>query len=173
MPDSRPALPPPYLARLPGFWQAQLVGWLAFSALTLPLKQLAYGSLHASLLITAYQLPLALALSGLLRFVYQQTRPHERSFWAGATLVLSTCALAGLIDLAITQPANAAIGVADTGKFTIPALLVFRSTVYLVWSLGYFLLKAQLAARQQMFQTAIADEQLRLQSLRYQPWPGR
>jgi hypothetical protein len=167
MPHSRTS-PPPYLARLPGFWQAQFVGWLAFSALTLPLKQLAYESLHVSLLITAYQLPLALALTGLLRLVYQRTRPHERSFWTGAALVLGTCALAGLIDLAVSQPANAAIGAADTGKLTAPALLVFRGTIYLVWSLGYFLIKAQLASRQQAFQTAIADEQLRLQSLRYQ-----
>lgn len=169
MPDSTASAPPSFLSRVPTFWQVQAAGWLGFAALTLPLKQLAYDSLHASLLITAYQLPLALLLTGLLRAVYHRTRPDRRSFWSAATVVVGVCAAAAALDLLISLRANAWIGVLQRyGQLDAAALFAFRTTIYLVWSLAYFLIKAQLTARQQAFQTAIAEEKFRLEALRYQ-----
>lgn len=168
MPDSTPKSPPPVFSRVPAFWQVQAVGWLGFATISLPLKQLAYASLQSSLLITAYQLPLALILTGLMRSFYLRVRPEQRSFWSAVVLVVGTCATAAALDQLISLPLNHWIGVPPQANVNGPAIFAFRTTLYLAWSLAYFLIKTQLAARQQAFHAAVADEKLRLESLRYQ-----
>lgn len=102
MPDSALSSTSTTLARVPLFWQLQLAGWGGFMLLTLPLKQAVYGSMSAGLCITAYQLPLSLALSGLLRQFYRQTQLTQRNHWLAARLVLAGGATAGAGDALVS-----------------------------------------------------------------------
>lgn len=159
---------PAYLSRTPSFWHVQLIGWVAFSIVLLPVKNLFYASLPVSLLITAYQLPVSLLLTGIMRHFYRGAQPTAQSFGSAALLVLVSCAVASALDLMISIPANQVIGAGGPVDLVEPALYIFRGIVYLVWSLGYFLIKYQLAYRQLAFQSAVAAEKLRLDMLRYQ-----
>ena len=77
-----PALPRSFStaipARAPLFWQLQLLGWGGFTLVSLPLKEAVYGSFEAALLISAYQLPLSIGLTCLLRAYYRRAHPGQR-----------------------------------------------------------------------------------------------
>jgi len=172
MPDlSRsPTSAAPSRARL--FWQLQLIGWGAFALLSLPIKQAVYGAWGTSLLITVYQLPLSLGLSGLLRLFYRRNRPDEQANWIAALVVFGGCLAAGAADVLASIAVNRLTGLDDATLIPETGLYAFRSAVYLIWSLAYFLTKALLRNRALAFQSAVADEQHRLELLRYQLNPN-
>lgn len=172
MPDlSRsPTFAAPSRARL--FWQLQLIGWGVFALLSLPIKQAVYGAWGISLLITVYQLPLSLGLSGLLRLFYRRNRPDEQANWIAALVVFGGCLAAGAADVLVSIAVNRLTGLDDTALIPETGLYAFRSAVYLIWSLAYFLTKALLRNRALAFQSAVADEQHRLELMRYQLNPN-
>jgi two-component system LytT family sensor kinase len=172
MPDlSRSSTSPtPSRARL--FWQLQLIGWGAFALLALPIKQAVYAAWGTSLLITVYQLPLSLGLSGLLRLFYRRNRPDEQANWIAALVVFGGCLAAGAADVLASIAVNRLTGLDDTPLIPETGLYAFRSAVYLIWSLVYFLTKALLRNRALAFQSAVADEQHRLELMRYQLNPN-
>lgn len=172
MPDlSRfPTSAAPSRARL--FWQLQLIGWGAFALLSLPIKQAVYAAWGTSLLITVYQLPLSLGLSGLLRLFYRRNRPDEQANWIAALVVFGGCLAAGAADVLASIAVNRLTGLDDTALIPETGLYAFRSAVYLIWSLAYFLTKALLRNRALAFQSAVADEQHRLELMRYQLNPN-
>jgi hypothetical protein len=155
-------------ARTPLFWQLQFLGWGGFSLLSLPLKQTIYGSFEAALLITAYQLPLAVGLSCLLRLYYRRMHPAQRPFWMAAGLVLAGCVAAGAFDVLISLPVNHALGFFGPAEILNSGLFFFRTATYLIWSLGYFLIKALILNRAQAFRAAVSAERHRFELMRYQ-----
>jgi two-component system LytT family sensor kinase len=170
------AHPRPFSDALPArgrlFWQLQLIGWGAFALLSLPIKQAVYGSWTTGLLITVYQLPLSLALSGLLRLFYRRNRPDEQVNWLAAFVVVGGCTAAGALDVLVSIGVNRLTGLDDATLIPETGLYTFRSAVYLIWSLAYFLTKALLRNRALAFQSAVADEQHRLELVRYQLNPN-
>lgn len=159
-------------ARSPLFWQLQTAGWGCFAMLSLPLKHTVYDSWQAAFLITAYQLPLAVALSCLLRLYYRRTRPAQRSFWVGAALVFAGCTAAGAADVLTSIPVNHALGFFGPEEMLSSGLYFFRTATYVIWSLGYFLIKAVLMNRAQAFRAAVAEEKHRFELMRYQLNPS-
>ena len=172
MPDSFRSSPSAASSRGRLFWQLQLIGWGAFGLLALPVKHAVYGLWTTSLLITLYQLPLSLALSGLLRFFYRRSRPDEQVNWLAAFVVVGGCTAAGAVDVLVSIAVNRLSGLDDAALIPETGLYAFRSAVYLIWSLAYFLTKALLRNRALAFQSAVADEQHRLELMRYQLNPN-
>ena len=172
MPDSRRSPPSALLLRAPLFWQLQLAGWSGFMLLSLPLKVTVYGSMPAALLITAYQLPLSLALTCVLRLFYRQARTADRTFGPAAALVSAGCMTAGAADVLVSLPVNHYFGFFGPAEILGSGLFFFRTAIYLIWTLAYFLIKTLLANRAQAFQTAVAEERHRFELLRYQLNPG-
>lgn len=164
------ASPGPLRGRL--FWQLQFLGWGAFALLALPVKQAVYGSWSTSLLITVYQLPFSLGLSGLLRFFYRRNRPDEQVNWLAAFVVVGGCTAAGAADVLVSIAVNRLSVLDEAALIPETGLYAFRSAVYLIWSLAYFLTKALLRNRALAFQAAVADEQHRLELMRYQLNPN-
>jgi hypothetical protein len=171
---SRVPCPPPAPSpvKLSLFWQLQFAGWGAFAVLSLPLKQLAFGSLGSAALLTIYQLPLSLALSAALRRFYQWVQPARRSFARASLLVWVACAAICVVDTGVSIALARLRGISTQSELVEPALYFFRFAVYLGWSLAYFLIRAQLLARQQAFQAAVAEERHRFEILRHQLNPG-
>jgi len=157
---------------LPLFWQLQFAGWGAFAILSLPLKQIAFGSLTAAGLASACQLPIGLALSTLLRRFYLWVQPTRQRFIRAALVVSAASVVACVVDVAISMPITRWLGVSARSEFVGPALYFFRAAVYLIWSLGYFLIKALLRNREQAFAAAVKEERHRLELLRYQLNPN-
>lgn len=159
-------------SRTPLFWQLQLLGWGGFALLTLPLKQAVYGSFESALIVSAYQLPLSLGLSYLLRYYYRRTQPGQRSFWLATGIVAAGCMAAGAFDVLISLPASRALGFFGPAEILNSGIYFFRTAVYVIWSLGYFLLKAMMLNRAQAFRAAIAEEKHRFELMRYQLNPA-
>ncbi|MBI2518681.1 MAG: histidine kinase [Opitutae bacterium] len=162
----------PVFARLSLFWQLQLAGWGAFAVLALPLKQLAFGSMRAAVLISVFQFPLSLALSAALRRFYLRVAPAGQTFGRAALLVWVACAGVCTIDTGISIPLTRQFGIATRSDLVEPAMYFFRFAVYFGWSLAYLLIKTQRQTREQAFQTAVAEERHRFELLRYQLNPG-
>ncbi len=158
--------------RAPLFWQLQLLIWGGFAILSLPLKDKVYGSFEAALIITAYQVPLSIGLAYLLRAYYGRMQPGQRTFWAAAGIVFAGCLLAGAIDVLVSLPVNSALGFFGPAELLNSGLYFFRTAVYVIWSLGYFLLKALLVNRAQAFRAAVAAEKHRFELMRYQLNPA-
>ncbi|HVT74024.1 MAG TPA: histidine kinase [Lacunisphaera sp.] len=169
MPDTTRPTSSAAPARL-SFWQLQLAGWSGFLLLTLPLKWVVYGSLPAALLITACQLPLSLALSGMLRayFLRLHLQLPGRVPGVSVLLILAGCAVAGAIDLLVSIPVNRFVGLFASDELLRSGLFFFRTAVYVIWSLAYFLIKSLLANRAQAFAAAVAAERHRFELMRYQ-----
>lgn len=168
MPATPRPLPAVLPARAPLFWQLQLAGWVGFSLMALPLKLTVYRTWEAALAISVYQLPLALALSCLLRLYYRRTHPAQRPFWAAASLVFAGCMAAGAFDVLVSIPLNHSLGYFGPEEMLGSGLYFFRTAIYLIWSLGYFLIKALLLNRAQAFRAAVAEEKHRFELMRYQ-----
>jgi sensor histidine kinase YesM len=158
-------------SRIPLFWQLQLAGWLAFAVFLLPLKRVVYGTMTGSLLITVYQLPLSLLLSAAMRSFFRQITAKPRAQWQTALLVLAACASASSVDVLVSIPVNHSFGLYGPADILGIGLYFFRTAVYLIWSLLYFMIKGQMAARQQAFHAAVAQEKFRLENLRYRLKP--
>lgn len=162
----------PFPARLSLFWQLQLAGWGAFAVLSLPLKQLAFGSLGAAAIVSAFQFPLSVALSAALRRFYQWAQPTRQTFARAALIVWVACAAVCAVDTGVSIPLARLLGLPSRSELVEPALYFFRFAVYLGWSLAYFLIRAQRQAREQAFHAAVAEERHRFEILRYQLNPG-
>jgi hypothetical protein len=154
--------------RTPFFWQLQFLGWGGFALVSLPLKEAVYGSLEAATIISVYQLPMSIGLACLLRFYYRKTQPGQRSFWLAAGLVFAGCLAAGAFDVLVSLAVNRALGFFGPAELLGSGLYFFRTAVYVMWSLGYFLFKALLLNRAQAFRAAIAEEKHRFELMRYQ-----
>jgi len=168
MPDSTPTSSSKPLSRVPLFWQLQLGGWGLFALAVFPLKQAVYGSTLGSLLITAYQLPLSLVLTTLLRHFYRRSFAAERRGLTAAALVIAGCVTASSVDVLVSIPINHYYGLFGPADILGKGLFAFRIAIYVIWSLLYFMIKGRLAEQRRRFEVAIADEKLRLQALRYQ-----
>jgi len=172
MPLTSPPPPVSPLKRVSLFWQVQLAGWIGFAILSLPLKQVVYGSVGSAALFSAYQLPLALLLSTGLRYFYRRVKPDGRPFALAALLVVAAASAASALDASVSLPLNRLLGARAETNLEGVALFTFRTTLYLIWSLGYFLIRALLRSREQAFVTAVADERHRFELLRYQLNPA-
>lgn len=172
MPDATRSSSSRLFSRVPLFWQLQLAGWGLFALAVFPMKQMVYGSTSGSLLITAYQLPLSLALTELLRRFYRRTGFARRSIGTGLALVVVACAAASAVDVLVSIPFNRSFGLFGPVDIAGAGLFTFRTAIYGIWSLLYFLIKARLAEQERLFEHSIASEKLRLQALRYQLNPG-
>jgi hypothetical protein len=168
MPPSTPIPRIPGLSRLSLFWQLQLVGWIGFALLSLPLKLIAFGSLPAALIVTVYQTPLGLLVSAGLRWFYHHTDAFRKRPTGPPVLVLIGATAAGVIDTLVSLPLNNVLEIDPATNLLVPGVFFFRAAIYLIWSLAYFLTKALLTAREQAFQAAVNDERHRLELLRYQ-----
>lgn len=165
---STPSPRPPEQPRLSLFWQLQLIGWGGFAVLSIPLKQLGYGSLETSFLISAYQFPLSLVLSAGLHSFYLRTRAFDRRPLGFALLVVVGAATAGLIDTAISVPLNHLFQFTPLTPVVESGMYMLRPAIYLIWSLGYLLIRTLRTAREQSIQAATTDERHRLELMRYQ-----
>ncbi|MDF3056235.1 MAG: signal transduction histidine kinase, LytS [Rariglobus sp.] len=161
------------LTRLPPFWRFQLAGWTLLAVGAFPFKLVAFPSLSAVIAVTLTREPLGLLLSSLLRVIYRHVhRRAGRDFQFALVLIIAS-GVAGIIDITIGRIVSDLIGHPEAPLQTL-GIFCFRSTLYISWSLLYFWLKAQRAARERELNLARAETRRReaeLQLLRAQVNP--
>lgn len=155
------------------FWRLQIAGWLLFAVGTLPFKFYAFESVTASLLVTVVREPLGLLMSSGLRLIYRRYFPENaRSVRLGVVIVIASATL-GAIDVFLGHAIVRGLGFHEPPHILF-GVYCFRSVIYASWSLLYFGIKAQSAARIRELSVARAETAARdaeLQLLRTQVDP--
>lgn len=161
------------LPRLTLFWRIQLTGWLLFAVATFPLKLFAFQTVGVALAITLTREPLGLLFSTGLRWIYRRLRDPDARNPRIAILIVALSIAAGALDVLLGRSIGALMGQPEAFVVSV-GVFGFRSTLYVVWSLLYFGLKAQRAAQRRQLNLARAETALReaeLQLLRAQVNP--
>jgi len=160
--------------RIPGFWQAQTVGWGVFSLVDLVDCQLTYHDLAISLFLTLLIAPCSVLLSTGMGAIYVSRSVDNRL--TSRTLALITLFSFGaasviVVMLFIIHQVSGWM-VLDGGpveRFVVP--LVHYFLAFAGWSLGYFWISAESAERKAHRRALLAEaealraelEELRLQ----------
>lgn len=154
---------PPFLlrlakpaARIPLFWRVQLISWIAFSLLSMPLKTVAFGSLSGAVIVSLYRDPLGLILTSAFRRIYGRLGLSSERPWHLGSHILVMSMSAGMFD-AITCDWFTR-GVLKEGPPTwVFGMFCFRSMIYFAWSFLYFWIRDQMAARKRLLDLAHAE----------------
>ena len=159
---------------LPGFWQAQIVGWSLFTLVDLIDREITYRGAGISLLLTLLVAPCCVLLSTAMRAAYARQSPTNE-------LTLGTLLLIALLSLGSAATAVALLftvrhlsGFTDPGWTTAQEVvlpLIHYSIAFTGWSLCYFWIRAEIAERAEHRHAARAEaealraelEELRLQ----------
>jgi two-component system LytT family sensor kinase len=160
--------------RIPGFWQAQIVGWSLFTLIDLIDRQLTYHNLPISLYLTLLIAPCSLLLSTGMRAAYTSLSPsNELTAWTLAVIVLSSLLASSIVVSVLftihqisgwTMPED---GLTENIAFP----LVHFFLAFAGWSLCYFWIHAEIAERNEHRRAMAAQaealraqlEELRLQ----------
>jgi Histidine kinase len=143
-------------ARIPLFWRVQLISWIAFSVLSMPLKTVAYGSLSGAVIVSLYRDPLGLILTSAFRRVYSRLGLGSDRPWRLASHILLISMAAGLFD-AITCDWFTRGTLTGGPPTWLVAMFCFRSMIYFTWSFLYFWIRDQMAARKRLLDLARAE----------------
>ncbi len=125
---------------LPLFWRFQIIGWLTYAILTLPLKALLFESLGYAVLVTVFRESFGFLITSALRFAYLRLGLRTNRPLRLAIVVFSfafACSgLDSLVGLGVEH-----LGGRDEYSDPTFGLFVFRTLLYTVWSVLYFTIK--------------------------------
>ncbi len=137
-------------ARLPGFWQAQIVGWGLFTLVDLIDRGLTYRSLGISLLLTSLAAPCCVLLSTAMRTAYERQSPSNELTPRTLILIalLSLGSATTVVSVLFTVRHLAEFGDArwsTAQEVVLP--LIHYVIAFAAWSLCYFWVRAEIAER--------------------------
>ncbi len=166
-------------ARIPLFWRCQLLGWLAFIILSLPLRMVVLGGTPSAAIVALYRDGLAFLLTTfVMRLIYRGLFRRQVTMKRIAVAVISVCLIGGLAQLGFTLALHQVGDFEEekvlTGFLRFGVLLYFSAGVLVCWSLLYFGIKSMRAARDRELRLAKAESARReaeLQMLRAQVNP--
>ena len=143
-------------SRIPLFWRLQILGWILFGFLTMPLKVGAFGSISYSVIISLFREPLGLLLTSLFRLAYRRIDigSHRPAFLAAWVIGLGLGA--GAIDTLLVAALTYVIQPEHLGQ-TMFGVFSFRSLLYCVWSFLYFWIRDHLRATERLLDLARAE----------------
>lgn len=168
------ALWPPVLARLTGFWRANLAAWVLISALGVATRTVFFGSVLDAAIVTLVLDAIGFGLTGIAHEVLRrQPRPRFPALRL-IPLVMLAALVGGAIEMAAAEGLRALSF--SSGEFqrafggrVVPML--YYTAIFLGWALGYFWLTADLAARKEQLRRSEAQSaaaRAELQQLRVQ-----
>ena len=159
------------------FWRLQIGGWLGFAVVALPLKVVFFGSVGRAVLATLYREPLGFVLSLGLRWVYRRLQAAgETPAWQLGCWAVAVSTGAGAIDWGAAEILDLSNNLKVPHALGAFGLFWFRSLTYLTWSVFYFWIKGQIAAREQalkLIRIKAAAQESELLMLRAQVNPPR
>ena len=153
------------------FWVAHTVAWLFIAVFGFASRLAAFDSVSLALALTAVLDPVGFALTALAHATFL-TRPGFRPA-AMAGLVLVYSVLGGLLQMLLAGWVKTRLLVVPTpGVVEDPSIpVIYYTTVFLAWSLAYFWVRAEIAARTERAQRSEAEAaamRAELQHLRLQ-----
>jgi two-component system LytT family sensor kinase len=153
-------------ARIPLFWRCQIMGWLAFIVLSLPLRMVVLGGTPSAVIVALYRDGLAFFLTTfVMRMIYRGLFRREVTVGRIATVVFAVCLIGGLAQLVLTLTLHQVGDFEEekvlTGFLRFGVLLYFSAGVLVCWSLLYFGIKLMKAARDRELRLAKAESERR------------
>jgi two-component system LytT family sensor kinase len=166
-------------ARIPFFWRCQLLGWMAFIVLSLPLRMVILGGTPSAVIVALYRDGLAFLLTTfVMRMIYRGIFRWQLTMARIAAVVTIVCLIGGLAQLVLTLTLHQVGDFEEekvlTGFLRFGVLLYFSAGVLVCWSLLYFGIKLMKAARDRelrLVQAEAAKREAELQMLRAQVNP--
>lgn len=149
-----PVLKP--LRDLPLFWKVQLSAWAAFALLSIPLKAVFYQSLGFAIFLSLSREPFGLLLTSAFRVLFlriglRADQPLRALLW-----VIPLCFAAALIDSGIGFAFSKIAGRADSPD-SLFGLYLFRTLLFMVWSILYLGIKGHLASHERLLNLSRAE----------------
>lgn len=153
------------------FWVAHTVAWLFIAVFGFASRLAAFDSVGLALALTAVLDPVGFALTALAHATFL-TRPGIRPA-AMAALVLVYSVLGGLLQMLLAGLVKThLLEIRTSGVAEDPSIpVIYYTTVFLAWSLAYFWVRAEIAARTERAQRSEAQAaamRAELQHLRLQ-----
>lgn len=147
---------PRFLKNLPLFWKVQISAWAAFTLLSIPLKAVFFQSLGFAIFLSLSREPFGLMLTSAFRVLFlriglRADQPLRASLW-----VIPLCFAAALIDSGIGFTFSKIAGHADSPD-SLFGLYLFRTLLFMVWSILYLGIKGQLTARERLLNLSRAE----------------
>ncbi|WP_421994544.1 sensor histidine kinase [Reyranella sp.] len=160
--------------RLPMFWRAQIAGWGLFAILDLVNRWLTYGRLSVALGLTLAVAPCLVALSTLLRILYDRQLEDRRLTPRALGLVAVVSLLSSFIVVGVAFALRDTLGwrIPHWGfleEFVVPLIHYFLALAG--WSLCYFWIHAEIAEQAEHRRALRAETEalrLELEELRLQ-----
>jgi LytS/YehU family sensor histidine kinase len=150
------------------FWKLNLLAWLLFGLLCLLAQVYFASTLISALAQLLVNLALALILSAVLRAIYRRTQLTD--FFGLRTLaIMATSSLAAAFLQ--SEIAQALVNHMEWGNPQLPRPIAlsyrteFAWIVFMSWSLGYYGLKAKLAAHEEMLRAKKSRSEARRMEL--------
>lgn len=131
---------------MPLFWRFQILGWLAYALLTLPLKAVFFQSISYAVLVTLSRESFGFLATVGFRYLYLKGGLRTSKPWLLAGLVLSVAFAFSALDTALNWWI---VNLTDRPGNNDPVFGIFcyRALLFTVWSLLYFTIKDIMAAR--------------------------
>ena len=137
-------------ARIPGFWQAQIVGWGLFTLVDLIDRGITYSNLGISLLLTSLVAPCCVLLSTAMRTAYARQSPSNeltpRTLVLIALLSLGSATTVVAVLFTVRHLVGFTVAEWSTAQEVILPLIHY-SIAFAGWSLCYFWIRAEIAER--------------------------
>jgi len=140
---------PSGIARITLFWRFQIIGWVLFSLVTIPVKTDVIGSASAAIAITLVREPLGLFLSTVMRQWFLRLGLNCSDYGRLVRSVLLICLITGAIDWLILLSLARVFPLLETVNQSPLSIFYLRCFIYLLWSVIYFWIKEQRLSRQQ------------------------
>lgn len=157
------------------FWKFQLLGWIAFVAVSFPLKYAIAGNTEGAILLILMRDGTSFLLTLALRSIY-------RSYWSNkgarmAVLTIVACTIGGIVQYIVVSVFRPYLTVVSEIQFTHPMIFdIFyeRTGLLFAWSFLYCGIRYALTSTQQELRLALIESESRqaqLQMLRAQVNP--
>ncbi len=133
----------------PLFWRFQIVGWLVYALLTLPLKLVLFQSLGYALLVTLFRESFGFLITTGFRYLFRKMELRIGRPVILATVVLSLSFTFSAVDLLLGFAVQDLGGRSATGDLVF-GIFCFRALLFTTWSVLYFTLRDLIAARERL-----------------------
>jgi two-component system, LytTR family, sensor kinase len=143
------------IERVPLFWRFQVLGWVAFGVLTIPLKMSAYGSFWYAIGITLFREPVGFMITCGLRQIYRRMNFGSDRPVRLAVCVVSLGLLGGGLDALLMWLSRPLVEMDQTAQGTF-GIFCFRSMLFCCWSVLYFSVRDQIATSKHLLNLARA-----------------
>jgi two-component system, LytTR family, sensor kinase len=145
---------------LPLFWKFQIIGWVVYALLTLPLKLILYESIGYALLVTVFRESFGFLITSALRIIYLKLGLRTDRPVSLILIVISIAFVCSGLDTLLALWVEH-ISERTSHEDPLFGIFCFRALLFTVWSLLFFTIRDHMAARKRLAKLLAAESAAR------------